>query len=110
METMSMNAERKRFVSINVFTPKAGKLDEFLNIQVEGLPSLRKGFPASRGGRLYRAEDGSKAVLLSVFDDAEAAHQFSTSDAFLAHRAKLAPLLERAEPTRYELVYEAGEV
>jgi heme-degrading monooxygenase HmoA len=110
METMTMSAERKLFVSINVFTPKAGKLDEFLNIQVDGLPILRKGFPASRGGRLYRSEDGSKAVLLSVFDSAEAAHQFSTSDAFVAHRAKLSPLLERSEPTRYELVYEAGDV
>jgi heme-degrading monooxygenase HmoA len=110
MGTMPMNAERKLFVSMNVFTPKAGKLDEFLKLQVEGLPILRQGFPASRGGRLYRAEDGSKAVLLSVFDSAEAAHQFSTSDAFIAHRTKLSALLERSEPTRYELVYEAGEV
>jgi hypothetical protein len=49
-------------------------------------------------------------VLLSVFDSAEAAHEFSTSDAFVAHRSKLSALLERSEPTRYELVYEAGEV
>jgi heme-degrading monooxygenase HmoA len=59
---------------------------------------------------LYRAEDGSKAVLLSTFDNAEEFQRFIASDAFAAHRAKLTPLLDRSEPTRYELVYERGEV
>ena len=105
-----MNAERKQFVSINVFTPKVGKMDEFLNVQLEGLPSLRKASPSSRGLRLYRSEDGSKAALVSVVDDAEVALQFSKSDAFAAHRAKLTPLLDGSELTRYELVFTDGEV
>jgi len=107
---MPMNAERKRFVSINVFTPTEGKMDEFLNVQLAGLPSLRRASPSSRGLRLYRSEDGSKAALLSVVDDPEAALQFSKSEAFAAHRAKLTPLLAGSELVRYELVYEAGEV
>jgi hypothetical protein len=50
-----MTAESKPFFLMNVFTPKPGKLDEFLELQASGLPVLRQGFPGSRGGSLYRA-------------------------------------------------------
>jgi heme-degrading monooxygenase HmoA len=105
-----MNTESKRFVLMNVFTPKAGKLDEFLSLQTAALPTLIAAPRGARGGRLYRAEDGSKAVLLSVFDSAEDFQQFTSSDALAAHRRKLSDLLERSDPTRYELVYERGDV
>jgi heme-degrading monooxygenase HmoA len=105
-----MITERKRFVLMNVFTPKAGKLDEFLALQTAALPTLTAAPRGARGGRLYRAEDGSKAVLLSVFDSAEDFQRFTSTEAFAAHRRKLFDLLERSEPTRYELVYEKGEV
>jgi hypothetical protein len=29
---------------------------------------------------------------------------------FVAHRTKIPPLIERADPGRYELVYQSGEV
>jgi len=60
--------------------------------------------------RLYRAEDRSKLVMVSVFDSPEDFKRFSESEPFAAHRAKMLPYLESAQPARYELVYEAGEI
>ncbi len=97
-------------VVINVFTPKADAVDAFLALQVDALPKLRAATQGARGSRLYRAEDRSKFVMVSVFDTPEDFKRFSDSDAFAAHRAKMLPYLESAQPSRYELVYEAGEV
>jgi heme-degrading monooxygenase HmoA len=95
---------------INVFTPKPGRLEDFLSVQIAALPILRAGVPGARGSRLFRAEDNSKAVMVSVFDTPEDFRKFSESEQFAAHRTKIQPYLERAEPGRYELVYEAGDL
>lgn len=97
-------------VVVNTFTPKPGALDEFIALQTAALPGLSADLPGFRGSRLYRAEDGSKAVLVSVFDTAEAFRRFQQSEAFAAHRARILPFLERTEPGRYEIVYEAGRI
>jgi heme-degrading monooxygenase HmoA len=94
-------------VVMNVFTPKPDALDAFLAMQIDGLSKLRA---AARGSRLYRAEDRSKLVMVSVFDSPEDFKRFSDSEPFAAHRAKMLPYLESAQPARYELVYEAGEI
>ena len=104
-----MNIRPGSTVVINVFTPKPNALDDFLAVQIAALPALRAAAGA-RGTRLLRAEDGSKAVMVSVFDTPEDFQQFSQSAEFAAHRAKILPLLERAEPGRYQLVYQAGDV
>jgi hypothetical protein len=36
--------------------------------------------------------------------------RFTESAEFAAHRAKILPFIERADPGRYELVYQAGQV
>ena len=105
-----MNTRTAPVVLINVFTPKPEALDEFLALQIAALPALRAGATGARGSRLFRAEDATKAVMVSVFDTPEDVQRFSQSPAFAAHRAKILPLLERAEPGRYQLVYEAGEL
>jgi hypothetical protein len=48
-------------------------------------------------------------VVINVFTP-EAFRRFSESEQFAAHRTKITPFLERAEPGRYELVYQAGEL
>jgi heme-degrading monooxygenase HmoA len=73
-------------------------------------PILRTGVPGVRRSRLFRAEDNSKAVMVSVFDTPEDFRKFSESEQFAAHRTKIQTYLERAEPGRYELVYEAGDL
>lgn len=96
-------------VVINTFTPKAGALEEFLAVQTAALPALAARAHGWRGTRLYRA-DGDKVVMVSVFATSGDVDRFVTSEAFAAHRARVQPLLERAEPARGELVYEAGNV
>ena len=105
-----MNTRTGSVVVINVFTPKPNALDDFLAVQIAALPGLRAAATGARGSRLLRAEDGSKAVMVSVFDTPENFQQFSQSAEFAAHRTKILPLLERAEPGRYQLVYQAGDV
>ncbi len=96
-----MNAETKPVVVINIFTPKPGALDDFLALQSAALPGLRAGATGSRGSRLFRAEDNSKAVMVSVFDTAEDFKRFSESAPFAAHRAKMLQFLEKADAGRY---------
>ncbi len=105
-----MNTETKPVVVINVFTPKPGALDDFLAVQIAALPGLRAGATGSRGSRLFRAEDNSKAVMVSVFDTADDFKRFTESAPIAAHRAKMLQFLERAEASDYQLVYQSGDV
>ncbi len=105
-----MSAVTGSVVVINVFTPKPDALDDFLAVQIAALPGLRAGTTGVRGSRLFRAQDGSKAVMVSVFDSAEDFKRFADSAEFAAHRTKILPFIERADPGKYQLVYEAGEV
>lgn len=95
---------------LNVFTPKAGWLDAFIEVQRTSLPGLTRQIEGFRGSRLYRALDGRNAVLLTVFESAEDFQQFAASPSFAAHREKLSTMLESAAPGVYELVYEAGSI
>lgn len=93
---------------ISVFTAKPERLEEFVAAQRAALPGFPDRIPGLRGSRLYRSRDGIHAALVSTFESAEHHRRFRESDAFAGHRARLVPLLERAEPAEYELVYEAG--
>jgi heme-degrading monooxygenase HmoA len=105
-----MNTETKPVVVVNVFTPKPGALDEFLALQIAALPGLRAGASGSRGSRLFRADDNSKAVMVSAFDTAEDFKRFTESAPIAAHRAKMLQFLERADAGQYQLVYQSGDV
>lgn len=99
-------------VTVNVFTPKPGKLDEFIEVQRTGLRRLIGDTPPAgwRGGRLYRGKDGKTAVLVSVFDSEELQKRFMERSDFIEHRQRLAALVDRAEPRQYQLVHEAGQI
>jgi heme-degrading monooxygenase HmoA len=107
METIAANAP---LVVVNVFTPKPGKLEDFIAAQAAGLTRLRGRIPGLRGGRLYRAEDGSRALLVSAFDSQAKLDEWLASAAFAEHRANLTPFVERSEAMRYRMVYEAGSL
>jgi heme-degrading monooxygenase HmoA len=105
-----MNIGTRSVVVINVFTPKPDALDDFLAVQIAALPGLRAGAAGSRGSRLFRAEDDSKAVMVSVFDTAEDFKRFTESAPLAAHRAKMQQFLDRADAGHYQLVYQSGDV
>lgn len=89
---------------INVFTPKPGLMDEFMAVQLRGLPALGE-VAGSRGSWLFRACDDRDAVLVALFDE-EASHQrFMQTPAFKEHRERLLPLLKSTGPAYYTLAY-----
>jgi heme-degrading monooxygenase HmoA len=95
----------KPLVHINILTPKPGRLDDFISSQLEGRPSLAqiRGLSTSR---LYRAEDGSRAIVVAGFDCVEAYEEFQKNPAFQAERARLKPLLEGVQAAFYRLIYD----
>jgi heme-degrading monooxygenase HmoA len=95
---------------LNIFTPKPGWLDAFVEVQRTSLPRLGRNIQGFRGGRLFRALDGTTAAMISVFDSPEDFKRWTASEAFVVHREKLATMIERTAPGVYELIYEAGSI
>ncbi|HET7086053.1 MAG TPA: antibiotic biosynthesis monooxygenase family protein [Rhizomicrobium sp.] len=88
---------------INIFTPKPGLMEEFIAVQLKGLPALT--VPGSQGSRLYRAKDDKRAILIAFFEDEAAHRKFLETPAFQRHRERLLPLLENATPGYFTLAY-----
>ena len=107
---MSSSNTGKPVVLINTFTLKPGKMDEFLALQTEALQRFRGHIPGWRGGRLHRAVDGDTAVLMSVFDSADAHRRFLETAGFDEHRQRVLPLVEDVQPAYYEIVHESGSL
>jgi heme-degrading monooxygenase HmoA len=101
---MSTLASKSLF-HINLFAPTAGRLDDFITAQLDAIPRLGviRGLNTSR---LYRAEDGSRAIVVAGFDSIEAHREFQNSAAFQAERARLQPLLDGVQPGFYRLIHE----
>ena len=97
--------DKKPVVLINVFTLKEGKLDEFIELQTAALHNFKGKVPGWLGSRLHRELDGSSAVMMSIFESREDINRWYETKLFSEHRAKVIPLVERAEPKLYEVVY-----
>jgi heme-degrading monooxygenase HmoA len=95
---------------LNIFTPKPGWLDAFVEVQRTSLPSLARNIRGFRGSRLFRAVDGTTAAMISVFDSPEDLKRWMASKPFAAHREKLSTMIDRTAPGIYEVVYEAGSI
>jgi quinol monooxygenase YgiN len=91
-------------VSITIFTPKPADFGAFLDVQLENLPRLGQ-LAESLGAQFYAARDGNRAILVSHFRDGAHLEGFQRTEAFLAHRDRLRPMLESAETSLYNLVY-----
>ncbi|HEY4146640.1 antibiotic biosynthesis monooxygenase family protein [Pinirhizobacter sp.] len=97
--------DSKPLFSINVFTPKPGRLDDFIAAQLDAVPRFG-GVDGLSESRLYRAEDGSRAILVARFESIDAFHKLQNRPAFQAERARLLPLLEGTQPGFYRLIRE----
>jgi heme-degrading monooxygenase HmoA len=110
-ETKQPTAAAARTVTVlNIFTPKPGWLDAFVEVQRTSLPRLARNIQGFRGSRLFRALDGTTAAMISVFDSPEDLKRWTASEPFIAHREKLATMIDRTAPGLYEVVYEAGSI
>ncbi|WP_028007785.1 antibiotic biosynthesis monooxygenase family protein [Solimonas flava] len=98
------------FIVVNTFTLKRGQLDAFIAAQRDGLLAMRGRIDGLLGSRLHRALERDQALLVSVFASRAAFERFRDGELFAAHRARLAPFIERTEPVFYAPAYAAGSV
>lgn len=95
----------KPLVNIGIFTPKPGRIDDFIATQLEGRPRLGH-IPGLLTSRLYRAEDESRVIIIAGFDTPDNFAAFQRSPAFQAEREKLKPLIDSIQPAFYRLIYD----
>lgn len=110
MSQSNIGGQNRPVVLINTFTPKPGKLDEFIAAQTTALRGFRGRVPGWRQSRLHRALDGNTVVMISVFDSVDDHRRWQETGLFAEHREKIRQLVERVDPGFYEVVYEAENV
>lgn len=96
-------------VLINLFTVKPGRMDEFIALQAANLERTRGEVPGRRGSRLHRSTDGRTAILASMFETIGDHRRLNASSQIAEHIQKIRPLVEKAEPTYFEVVHEIVE-
>ncbi len=97
-------------ILFNVFRPKPGKLDEFIELQTAALQRFAQTVDGWRGGQLHRSVDGSSALMITAFDSADHHRRWTESESFAPHRERILDIIENAERGYYERVYQAGRV
>lgn len=95
----------KPLFNINIFTPKPGRLDDFIRAQLDGVPRLGE-IPGLTESRVFRAEDASRAIIMAGFASVDAHREFQNGAAFQEERARLRPLIEATQAGFYRLVHE----
>lgn len=98
------------YTLVNVFTPKPGQTDRFLDLQLRetaamGADAARRGW---LGNEVYRARDGARVVVVTRFADAEAQRGWAGSPGFAAHLDRIAPLLETVDSIPVDQVARHG--
>lgn len=97
-------------VVVTILTPKAGQLDSLVATHADGLRNRMGAIGGLRGGRLLRAADGSRAVLVSAFESEADYQRFRASPELAAQRERVRPFVEQAETGAFEVVYESGVI
>ena len=100
----------KPVVNISVITPKPGKFEEFMAMQLAQQQSLRGEVQGLLGARTYRSRDDSAIVIVAVFETAADSERWREDERLLAHRARTLPLIERAAPGTFETAYAVGAI
>lgn len=100
----------KPVVNIAVITPKPGKFEAVLALQLAQRQRLRGKVDGLIGSRLFRSNDERSLVLIAKFETAEAADRFREDPRFLEHLAMVRPLMESAAQGAYETAYEVGAI
>jgi heme-degrading monooxygenase HmoA len=103
MEPAMPDFSSRPLFHINIFTPRLGRLDDFIHAQIDGVARLGD-IPGLGESRLFCSEDGSHAIIMARFESVEAHGEFQNSAAFQQQRARLRPLVEATQARFYRLV------
>ena len=97
-------------ITVSVVTPKPGRLDDFMELQLAQLARLRGQVAGSLGSRLLKSLDGSTVMMIARFESLEARERFAASPDLQDHLARVRDMVEPTPPGFYEIVYEFGDV
>ncbi len=96
---------------VNLFTPKAGMEQAFIDAQTAEYVRLKGKVVGWIGNRLGRAVDNSgQLVNVALFDNMTNYNAWRQSELFAEHLEIIRPFIEKSAPGMYELLYSAGEM
>ena len=93
---------------VNVFTPKEGLEQAFIDAQTAEYVRLE--VDGWLGNRLGRSVNGGKLVNVAVFENMEKYNAWRASDEFVEHVEIIRPFVQEAAPGMYEILYSAGTI
>jgi heme-degrading monooxygenase HmoA len=99
---------RGAVVLVNVFTPKAGRTDDFIRAQTAEYIRLAEQVEGALGNRLLRALDGARVVNIAYFASVELYEAWRASALFADHLDRIRDLVEHVDPALYSPVYESA--
>lgn len=94
-------------VLVNVFTPKAGRTDDFIAAQTAEYVRLKGQVEGALGNRLLKALDGKRVVNIAYFASVELYDAWANSALFTDHLDRIRNLVEIVDPALYSPVYES---
>jgi heme-degrading monooxygenase HmoA len=94
---------------INTLLVKPEQMDEFIRLQKNFALAGTARMSGLLGGRMYRSLKGSRAVLISQFESAEAQAAVFGATEFQAHLAKMREMVESSSPESYAEAYTYGQ-
>jgi NAD(P)H-dependent FMN reductase/heme-degrading monooxygenase HmoA len=87
------------YTLVNVFTPKDGLMDSFVEMQLRETAKLQDASAASgwMNNEVYRSRDGSRLIVVTRFATAAAQASWATTPSFKEHVERIGALLEKVE-------------
>jgi heme-degrading monooxygenase HmoA len=95
-------------VLVNVFTPKSGRVDDFIRAQTAEYKRLAGQIEGALGNRLLRSLDGKRVVNIAYFASVELYDAWRESALFAEHLERIRNLVEAVDPALYSPVYESA--
>lgn len=96
---------------VNLFTPKNGQVQAFIDAQTAEYVRLRGQISGWIGNRLGRTVDETGQIVnVAVFDSIDSYNAWRNSDLFAEHVDIIRPFVENSAPGMYEILYSAGEI
>lgn len=93
-------------VLVNVFTPKAGLTDDFIEAQTAEYVRLKGQVEGALGNRLLRALDGRRVINVAYFASVALYDAWRESALFADHLDRIRHLVDIVDPALYLPVYE----
>lgn len=110
-ESAAARAVEGPVMLVNLFTPKPGMEQAFIDAQTAEYVRLKGKVEGWRGNRLGRAVDGSgQLVNVALFDSIETYNAWRDSALFAEHLDIIRPFVEKSAPGMYAVLYSAGDL